>query len=550
MTLLKITENRQSRDRVILEGYFNFLDEINLIGWAKCPIKKMRGCLSTTAKLRFHGKIDPQIGFDGMTQDSRFNWIQTLPALVIPVCLGLTLFLGISFLIEQEFVTNETLRRYLTGHPISKITLAMFCIGLAALTLIAGNVAAQFRACNHIRFPGLPKVPPRTATGLGDVLDRPVPSAGQKAAQLNRYLQDYPSRFQGHYLWQRLEKGLLFIQRSNSTRGIEDDLKYQAELDIERQQQRYSLVQILVWATPMLGFLGTVLGISQALGGIQVGPENDFQQMMGGLRSSLYVAFDTTALALTLSIVLMFLQFLVDRFENQLLSLVDETAVYEFAESFPKAADMDPSALAIERMGRVVMASSQELVQRQAEVWQSTIQTAESAWHKRISESQELVSSSLRESFANVVDDLQKAIGKNIRDADESMSNRWGQWQVTLSDNARSMASHQVELMRQSEALSELLKEINESKASYASGPSRQDSQASSKLLQETVQQIAASLSRIERTKTLSGVEPESGVSDRSYVFQGGSNHPVGWKSGARPISVDSFVSQTQKKAV
>ena len=485
-----------------------------------------------------------------MTQDSRFNWTQALPALVIPVCLGLTLYLGISFLIEQGFVTSETLRRYLTGHPISKITLAMFCIGLAALTMIAGNIAAQFRACNHIRFPGLPKVPASSATGFDEVSASAVPSAGQKAKQLSRYLKDYPSRFQGHYLWQRLEKGLQFIQRGDSTRGVEDDLKYQADLDVERQQQRYSLVRILVWATPMLGFLGTVLGISQALGGIQVGPENDFQQMMGGLRSSLYVAFDTTALALTLSIVLMFFQFLVDRFENQLLSLVDETAVYEIAGAFPKAAELDPSAMAIERMGRVVLASSQELVQRQAEVWQSTIQNAESAWQTRASESHELVSASLRDSFAVVVDELHTAIGKNIREADESMSNRWGQWQVTLSDNARSMACHQAELVRQSEALGELLKQINELRNAHDSSRPDQDSQTNAELIHETLQQISASLSRIEQAKMVSGIVADTGVSERSEVFQGGTNNPSGWKSGARPISVDAFVSQPQKKAV
>ena len=60
----------------------------------------------------------------------------------------------------------------------------------------------------------------------------------------------------------------------------------------------------------MLGFLGTVVGISGALGGLTVA--SDFEAMLSGLRDKLYVAFDTTALALTLSIVLMFAQFIVN----------------------------------------------------------------------------------------------------------------------------------------------------------------------------------------------------------------------------------------------
>ena len=108
----------------------------------------------------------------------------------------------------------------------------------------------------------------------------------------------------------------------------------------------------------MLGFLGTVLGISQALGGIQVGPDNDFSAMLGGLRESLYVAFDTTALALVLSIVLMFLQFLVDRFETQLLDIVDARAKDEVQALFKEEAFLDPKTTALERLGRTVIAVS------------------------------------------------------------------------------------------------------------------------------------------------------------------------------------------------
>ena len=50
----------------------------------------------------------------------------------------------------------------------------------------------------------------------------------------------------------------------------------------------------------MLGFLGTVIGITQALGDLD--PEelaNSIQTAMDGLLSGLYVAFDTTAVALS-----------------------------------------------------------------------------------------------------------------------------------------------------------------------------------------------------------------------------------------------------------
>ncbi len=480
-----------------------------------------------------------------MPQQRRFNWTRTLPTLVIPICLGLTLYLGICFLIEQEILANETLRRYLTGHPISKITLAMFCIGFASLMMIADNIAQQFWAFNRIQLSkdSTPIEPKPTETTREQ--DQAVTTA-QRAAQTSCSLHQYPERFHSHYLWQRLEKGLQFIQRSDSTRGVEDELKYQADLDIERQQQRYSLVRILVWAIPMLGFLGTVLGISQALGGIQVGPENDFQEMMSGLRSSLYVAFDTTALALTLSIVLMFIQFLVDRFENQLLSMVDDKAVQEISNGFQKDAELDPSAMAMERMGRIVMSTSYQLVQRQAELWKATIQDAEGAWKSLVSDSNDAVSASLKGSFAEVVHELQAAIGKNIAHADDCMSKRWEQWQVMLSDNARAVAGQQTEMVRQSEALNQLLEQIQSVKEMQATVDQNPGSVMDENRLADTLQQLCTAISQLRTITTTTDNNVDTPRRGKLGIFQGDSSSPTGWKSGARPISVETFVSNNK----
>ena len=74
----------------------------------------------------------------------------------------------------------------------------------------------------------------------------------------------------------------------------------------------------------MLGFLGTVVGITQALGDLD--PQllaTSIQKAMEGMMAGLYVAFDTTSLALSLSLGLMFVQFLAERIEMQLLSIVD-----------------------------------------------------------------------------------------------------------------------------------------------------------------------------------------------------------------------------------
>ena len=162
---------------------------------------------------------------------------------------------------------------------------------------------------------------------------------------------------QQHDVWGALLDSVYL--HSKAADHLDDELKYLSDLDVERSHDGYALVRIIIWATPMLGFLGTVIGISEALGGLNVGVDKDFEQMMSGLRESLYVAFDTTALALTLSIFLMFGQFLVDRFETQLLNSVDHRANEQIGLHFQTGSDAfsesDPYLYSVKRMSLMVL---------------------------------------------------------------------------------------------------------------------------------------------------------------------------------------------------
>jgi biopolymer transport protein ExbB/TolQ len=410
------------------------------------------------------------------------SWIAVLPSLVIPACIGLMMYLGMLTLIEQEVIANETVLRYLTGHPVSKITLAMFFIGLASLGMIGANVFEQFSAEQKIRLNDGPveyepdygeqaehalaeqteaeESSQRTSATVSPVAkSNNNQAAVQTAIQQGQHLLALPKWMHEHYLWQRMVNALHSVYRSGSARGVDDELKYLADLDLDRQSQRYSLVRILIWATPMLGFLGTVLGISQALGGISVGPENDFQQMMNGLRGSLYVAFDTTALALTLSMVLMFGQFLVDRFESQLLQLVDQRARSEVSTVFAGMLDVETGSLKgpespIQRELLDVMNTA---VKSQTEIWKKTILAAEAAWKSSLSEVSGQVEESLAAAIDSSVYDLAHYLGEAIDRADHSMAHRWEQWQVLLSDNARQLEQQQNRLAEQTRLIQSLL---------------------------------------------------------------------------------------------
>lgn len=353
------------------------------------------------------------------------------------------MFLGLSYLISHEYITNELLLRYLTGHPISQVTVAMFFVGLASLAMIGRNIAEQFFTEQKITLSG-------EWNGEGTLHDATLQDRVDAQAE---HLESMPDWMQGHYLWQRIGSALAHIRRTDSTATVEEELKYLGDLDIDRQQQRYSLVRILIWATPMLGFLGTVLGISEALGGINVGAGNDFQGMMNGLRGSLYVAFDTTALALTLSMVLMFVLFLADRFEVQLLTLVDQKARGEVAHNF----DLTVSNAEMQKLSDGLMDLTEKSVDRQVEIWKKTIQAAEQAWSSSLTQTNSLVQSNLTDALDENVSNLAHYLGEAISKADDVMTRRLQQWQVTLSQNARSMAEHQQRLADQAGQIEKLV---------------------------------------------------------------------------------------------
>ena len=71
----------------------------------------------------------------------------------------------------------------------------------------------------------------------------------------------------------------------------------------ERLESELSMIRYIAWAIPSVGFLGTVRGIGEALGQAHKAIEGD----IFGVTKSLGLAFNSTLIALLLSLVLMFL---------------------------------------------------------------------------------------------------------------------------------------------------------------------------------------------------------------------------------------------------
>ena len=82
---------------------------------------------------------------------------------------------------------------------------------------------------------------------------------------------------------------------------MSDTIKEQCDIEAERLDSELSMVRYIAWAIPSIGFIGTVRGFGEALGQAYKAVEGD----ISGVTASLGVAFNSTFVALILSIIIM-----------------------------------------------------------------------------------------------------------------------------------------------------------------------------------------------------------------------------------------------------
>ena len=121
--------------------------------------------------------------------------------------------------------------------------------------------------------------------------------------QYARPLQALPEEEREYLLPRAL---LAALQRFGSTRNIQNvsnAIREVCETEADRLDSELSMIRYIIWAIPSIGFIGTVRGIGEALGQAHRAVEGDIV----GVTVSLGIAFNSTFIALIISIFIMFL---------------------------------------------------------------------------------------------------------------------------------------------------------------------------------------------------------------------------------------------------
>ncbi|MEO7385697.1 MAG: MotA/TolQ/ExbB proton channel family protein [Gammaproteobacteria bacterium] len=142
------------------------------------------------------------------------------------------------------------------------------------------------------------------------ILDRQLVPIAEGMRILPEDTRDYVRQLQA---LPAVERGLLVprailhaLQRFGATRNVQDASLASHTLilsEAERLEAELSMIRYILWAIPSIGFIGTVRGIGDALSVANKAVSGD----ISGVTESLGVAFNSTLIALLISILLMFL---------------------------------------------------------------------------------------------------------------------------------------------------------------------------------------------------------------------------------------------------
>ncbi len=269
----------------------------------------------------------------------------------------------------QNAPEGSLLQRYFAGHLVAYCTTALFFIGAAALVIKLLGLCLQFATLDSVQLP--------TAAAGGETVE--------DAAALLAGVRQASESVQEGYLVRRLREALEYIGQKGSADTLEPHLRYLEENDLARMYQDYGMVRIILSTIPILGFLGTVIGITLAIGKMNLVGDG-MEESLPAVVSGLSVAFDTTALALSLSTVLLFLKYCVERVEMVLLTAVDTNVSRQLVGRFQQfGSENDPHLASLSRMSEKLLGTVEAGMEKQNRLLHDSLSKSTRQWSEILS---------------------------------------------------------------------------------------------------------------------------------------------------------------------
>ncbi len=143
------------------------------------------------------------------------------------------------------------------------------------------------------------------------------------------HINELPGASGDTFLVNRVVRGIEHFRVRKSAAETVTMMESQSAIDANNVAGSYTILKVFIWSLPILGFIGTVMGVSSAVaslasslsgGGNMDAMKTALQDVFGGLGT----AFDTTLLALIMSMLVKIPASALQKSEEDLISSVDE----------------------------------------------------------------------------------------------------------------------------------------------------------------------------------------------------------------------------------
>ncbi|MCL2117716.1 MAG: MotA/TolQ/ExbB proton channel family protein [Planctomycetaceae bacterium] len=232
----------------------------------------------------YRNDLEQRFGFRG----GRFTNVNAKLMFLLAL-VGTTLFYITLFFLPDSFFKAMCTERGVIPYP----TVFFGFWTLAILAVKWSKLREQRKA---LAFPVLPDT-------IGFVIS---PNTVDLVLEIIRKTASDPNAY---LLYRRIISTLSNLKNIGRVSDVNDILQSHAERDENALETTYTLVNGFLWAIPVLGFIGTVLGLSVAIGGfgavLSSTTELDtISQSLQQVTAGLATAFETTLLALVIALFL------------------------------------------------------------------------------------------------------------------------------------------------------------------------------------------------------------------------------------------------------
>ncbi len=322
-------------------------------------------------------------GIDILEFDQTLSWEDV--ARRSPWLWGGLLTIGFYTAIPHIPFGQAEIQRYCCSHWVEYLEVGLFFVGAVVLVQKAFGLRNEFTAFQAFKLNAL----------------------SSETSTAHEQLRSELGRMTGPQLesvWGRRLRGIgRFVKERVSASGLSDQLKFLSETAADALHDSHSLLQTIIWAIPIMGFLGTVLGITLAIANVT--PEKldtSLPEVTGGLA----VAFDTTAIALLFSLALVFGSLFVKRNEDAILSMAEESALGLCGPLLDGPATPDHAIIQAEQeSARRLIESTGGLIEQQTGLWQASLDSLRLRWSETVTAHEQLLSESLVEGTDAVLAD-------------------------------------------------------------------------------------------------------------------------------------------------